>query len=136
MALERDKRMADYKGTKTNMKKALQAASDTLPETIAWFAVLLAISAGLYAFFEKETVGNALWWASVTASSTGYGDFYPKTLGGRLVGVGLMFTSLFVVLPVMIARVLDALNPNRHAFTDEEQRQLLADVSWIKERLQ
>jgi len=35
-------------------------------------------------------IGDALWWAAVTLTGTGYGDFVPITLVGRLVGVGLI----------------------------------------------
>lgn len=34
--------------------------------------------------------GDALWWALVTMSTVGYGDFYPVTFAGRAVAVGLM----------------------------------------------
>uniref|UniRef100_A0A7V4G7W8 Potassium channel protein n=1 Tax=Desulfobacca acetoxidans TaxID=60893 RepID=A0A7V4G7W8_9BACT len=37
-----------------------------------------------------EHLGQALWWAVVTITTVGYGDITPKTLGGRLVGIGLM----------------------------------------------
>ena len=42
-------------------------------------------------------IGDALWWAAVTLSGTGYGDFVPITLVGRLVAVGLMVGGLAIV---------------------------------------
>jgi len=42
-------------------------------------------------------IGDALWWAAVTLTGTGYGDFVPITLVGRLVGVGLMVGGLAIV---------------------------------------
>lgn len=35
--------------------------------------------------------GDAVWWACVTATTTGYGDFAPVTVWGRIIGVILMF---------------------------------------------
>lgn len=32
-------------------------------------------------------MGEALWWAAVTMSTVGYGDFFPHTMDGRLIGV-------------------------------------------------
>lgn len=40
------------------------------------------------------TAGNALWWAFVTITTVGYGDFYPVTLEGRLVAMVLMTTGV------------------------------------------
>lgn len=37
------------------------------------------------------TFGIAIWWACVTVTTTGYGDYFPVTDAGRWVSVGLMF---------------------------------------------
>lgn len=41
-----------------------------------------------------ETFGDALWWACVTITTIGYGDRFPVTGEGRLVGVGLMLAGI------------------------------------------
>jgi hypothetical protein len=40
------------------------------------------------------TAGDALWWGIVTVTTVGYGDQYPVTTGGRIVGVFLLLTGV------------------------------------------
>ena len=42
-------------------------------------------------------IGEGVWWAAVTMSTTGYGDKVPVTLGGRILGMIWMFASIFLV---------------------------------------
>lgn len=44
-----------------------------------------------------QDYGDALWWALVTVATVGYGDFYPVTLEGRAVAVGLMLFGIGVL---------------------------------------
>jgi voltage-gated potassium channel len=52
-----------------------------------------------------KTGGEALWWVYVTITTVGYGDFYPVTAAGRLVGVVVLTggVALFGVLTGYIA---------------------------------
>lgn len=43
---------------------------------------------------EKSTYEDAIWWAFVTASTTGYGDIVPKSDMGRVTGVCLMILGV------------------------------------------
>jgi voltage-gated potassium channel len=43
------------------------------------------------------TGGDALWWAIVTITTVGYGDRYPVTAAGRMVGVLVMFAGVGIV---------------------------------------
>lgn len=60
--------------------------------------LILLLSATLIFYIEpKGQFGNlidAIWWAVVTATTVGYGDFFPVTVGGRLLAVILMFLGI------------------------------------------
>lgn len=43
------------------------------------------------------TFGDALWWATTTVTTVGYGDRYPVTTPGRFIAVVLMLVGIAVV---------------------------------------
>ncbi len=43
-----------------------------------------------------KTAGDALWWAIVTIATVGYGDRYPTTVEGRIIGVFMMVVGVAV----------------------------------------
>lgn len=50
------------------------------------------------------TFGDALWWATATITTVGYGDMYPVTPIGRLVATALMMSGI-AVLGVVTASI-------------------------------
>ena len=117
------------------MKKKLIAATDTLKELAFYYALLLTISALIFMVLEKQRFSASLYWAVTTATSTGYGDISPKTVGGQVLALILMHLSIFVVAPMIVVRLIDRLNEDRDAFTHEEQVQILQGINRIEERL-
>ena len=60
-------------------------------------AVLILGGAAGLAFFESRSLPDALWWSVVTLTTVGFGDISPVSLGGRLIGVVLMFFGIGVL---------------------------------------
>jgi voltage-gated potassium channel len=44
-----------------------------------------------------KTGWDALWYAVVTITTVGYGDYYPKTVLGRLAGIFIMFAGVGII---------------------------------------
>ena len=66
--------------------------------------IVLVVASILVLFFEAQspranilTGGDALWWAIVTITTVGYGDFYPVTPGGRATGVFVMVAGVAII---------------------------------------
>ncbi|MEV7405252.1 potassium channel family protein [Streptomyces sp. NPDC091267] len=70
-------------------------------KAVGWATVVLALTllVGSWAVLVAEqhapratltTYPRALWWSAETATTVGYGDFFPVTLWGRLVAVVVM----------------------------------------------
>jgi len=81
------------------------------------FCVLVVIESGAFLVLTAErsapnaniqTASDAMWWVYVTITTVGYGDRYPVTTAGRLVGVMVMTmgVGLFGTLAGFIANKL------------------------------
>ncbi len=100
-----------------------------------WLAVLycinLALIALVFSIVENQTYGDSLWWGIVTSTTTGYGDFFPKTLVGRIAGTELMLTNILLVA-LIVSRVVSSLAVDLDKFSDVEQERMkhhLAEIN-------
>ena len=73
---------------------------------------IMAVGLGAVAVLDVEqdspranirTVGDALWWATTTVTTVGYGDRYPVTTTGRFIAVALMVVGIGTVGAVTAA---------------------------------
>jgi voltage-gated potassium channel len=67
-----------------------------------------------------KDIGDGMWWAASTASGVGYGDRYPVTTLGRLIGVSLMFVGV-LAFGSIIGIIGDVMNKRQE------------DVFWARE---
>ncbi len=81
-----------------------QLAQSTLLFTFVIALMLIFTIAGLVLKAEQgnpkaniTTYTNAVWWAFVTITTVGYGDYYPVTTWGRLWAIILMFSGLGII---------------------------------------
>ena len=101
---------------------------------IATFAVLLSIGAATLEWLIDPSIGtygDALWWATSTGTTVGYGDVVPTSFGGRIVGGLLMITGISLI-PLITSAVVSILVTQR---TKESREAELREVGEIVERL-
>lgn len=67
-----------------------------------------------------KDIGDGMWWAASTASGVGYGDTYPVTTLGRIVGIALMFVGV-LAFGSIIGIIGDVMNKRQE------------DVFWARE---
>jgi voltage-gated potassium channel len=112
-------------------------------EGLRYIAVLvvLTIIAGGTAFASVEegaSQWDGIWWAIVTMATVGYGDVYPVTDGGRIIGIAVMLTGI-AFLTVLVGAVAERFASPAAEEVEEEidslEAVLLAELRTISERL-
>lgn len=110
----RSQRVCTMSGTNADFMFSVKSLMKKKPYSVLLSSLVLSVA--LFGFllriFERplsqasgqdfNSINNAFWVTLITMTTVGYGDFYPKSNIGRLIGIliafwGVAFVSLFVV---------------------------------------
>lgn len=93
----------------------------TLKRLIAIYIFWLVGAAYVYSEIEHKTFFESLYWASVTATTIGYGDLLPTQTSTRILTILFAHFQVFFCIPSIIALILGGIIKDRNRFTHKEQ---------------
>lgn len=106
------------------LKRLFTVLKRKIPElliTVFVASILLIVASTLIYYVEPETfntIPEGIWWATQTLTTVGYGDIYPKSSGGRVIGVFVAFLGVCLfALPagVLGSGLMEIVAEKRHA---------------------
>jgi len=105
----------------------IQKLANKILPLVVFFILTMTVAAVTFSYVENKDLTNSYWWATVTATTVGYGDLYPTHLATKLVGGAFMFICVFLIQPLLTAKFSAHFIVNSDAFTHDEQERLKAE---------
>lgn len=94
-------KMGHYSKSLMTLGKVIRSKKEELIVTLFAGIILLIVASSLMYFVEHNvqpenfgSIPDAMWWGAVTLTTVGYGDVYPKTLLGRILGAGIAMLGI------------------------------------------
>ncbi len=92
----------------------------------------------LEVYFERDApnanivnIYDGIWWSIVSITTVGYGDRYPVTLPGRIVGVALL--TIGVALFTLLTAEMSSLLVGKHE--DQDKAEILSELKNVENQL-
>ncbi|MFB9310383.1 voltage-gated potassium channel [Agromyces hippuratus] len=108
---------------------------------LVWVAALAVLDAERGNDGSIQDFGQGLWWAFVTITTVGYGDYFPVTPTGQLVAVGVMIGGIALIgvvtatLASWIVEKVGAANDAEQVATKAHIDELIREVRSLREEL-
>ena len=87
----------------------------------------MLISSVAISYFENMSLIESIWWSFVTATTVGYGDISPVSLGGRIIASMLMLVGIGTIGMLTGTIATYFLNPTKKTSTDNELEKYILD---------
>jgi voltage-gated potassium channel len=110
MRLMRVAKLARYSESLQMLMRVLKAKREQLISAVCILFIMLVVAATLVFYAENKaqpktfsSIPAAMWWAAVTLTTVGYGDIFPITILGKILGalIAMMGIGMFA-LPTAI----------------------------------
>jgi len=108
---------------------------------LVWVAALAVLDAERGHDGSIQTFGEGLWWAFVTITTVGYGDYFPVTPTGQFVAVGVMLGGIALIgvvtatLASWIVEKVSATNEAEKVATKAHIDELAVELRALREEL-
>ena len=108
---------------------------------LVWVAAIAVLDAERGQDGSIQTIGDGLWWAFVTITTVGYGDYFPVTPTGQLVAVGVMIGGIALIgvvtatLASWIVEKVGESNKKEEAATKVEMEMLTSEIRALRDEL-